>query len=276
MIGAEEGRKDRGSAGKSGELHIRVRDLDVAYDDRAVLSDVSFAVSASEIVVVMGRSGCGKTTLLKTLIGLIRPRVGTVDVLGKSLGSMDEDELEIFRERIGMLFQFGALLNSMTVGENVMLPLRRQRNVDGEMARKVAELKLAMVGLPEAFDLYPSQLSGGMKKRAGFARALILDPDIVFFDEPTSGLDPNTAAEMDSLITGLRKVLGTTMLVVTHDLASAFSIGDRIIMMHEGRIMAQGTAEQIRASRDPDVRMFVERKADPSAEFTAGAGSGIE
>jgi len=276
VIGAEEGRKDRGSAGKSGELHIRVRDLDVAYDDRAVLSDVSFAVSASEIVVVMGRSGCGKTTLLKTLIGLIRPRVGTVDVLGKSLGSMDEDELEIFRERIGMLFQFGALLNSMTVGENVMLPLRRQRNVDGEMARKVAELKLAMVGLPEAFDLYPSQLSGGMKKRAGFARALILDPDIVFFDEPTSGLDPNTAAEMDSLITGLRKVLGTTMLVVTHDLASAFSIGDRIIMMHEGRIMAQGTAEQIRASRDPDVRMFVERKADPSAEFTAGAGSGIE
>lgn len=276
MNGREGLRHDAIEGQRMGENHIEVGDLVVDYGGQAVLHRIGFSVKAGEIVVVMGRSGCGKTTLLKTLIGLLRPREGNVDVLGRSLIAMDEDELEVFRERIGMLFQFGALINSITVGENILLPLKRQRRIDLDMARTVAEMKLAMVGLPDVFDLFPAQLSGGMKKRAAFARALILDPDIVFFDEPTSGLDPNTAAEMDSLIKGLRKVLRTTMLVVTHDLASAFAIGDRIIMMYEGRIVAEGTADQMRANRDPVVRMFVERRADPSAEFLIGDLSGIE
>jgi phospholipid/cholesterol/gamma-HCH transport system ATP-binding protein len=252
------------------EEHVRVDALSVRYGERQVLENVALTVNAGEIVVVMGRSGCGKTTLLKALIGLIRPDAGSVAVLGRSLAEMDEDALDEFRERIGMLFQFGALINSFTVGENILLPLRRRCVLDEETARSVAQLKLAMVGLPEVFDLYPAQLSGGMKKRAGFARALILDPDILFFDEPTSGLDPNTAAEMDELILSLRQDLKTTMVVVTHDLASAFTIADRIVMMHDGRMVAEGTADVLRASDDPVVKSFVERRGNKGESAARG------
>jgi phospholipid/cholesterol/gamma-HCH transport system ATP-binding protein len=253
------------------ETVIRVRDLAVSYDGRKVLDQISFDVAAGEILVIMGRSGCGKTTLLKAMIGLIEPDAGTVDVLGQTITSLDEDALDEFRESIGMLFQFGALINSTTVGENILLPLRRRCRLDEKTARSVAQLKLAMVGLPDVFDLYPAQLSGGMKKRAGFARALMLDPAILFFDEPTSGLDPNTAADMDELILSLREILGTTMVVVTHDLASAFAVADRMIMMHEGRMVAEGTADALRQSAHPSVQAFVERR--PSTEDVPTAQS---
>ena len=245
-----------GSAG----TQIRVEGLTVGFGEKTVLDGITFDVRAGEIVVVMGRSGCGKTSLLKSLIGLIRPQKGSIDVLGHDLIAMDEDAIDEFRERIGMLFQFGALINSLTVGENILLPLHRRCPVDDSTSRAVAQLKLAMVGLPDVFDLYPSQLSGGMRKRAGFARALILDPEILFFDEPTSGLDPNTAADMDLLILNLRDVLKTTMVMVTHDLESAFSVGDRIIMLHEGWTVAEGTPDDLRRSDHPVVKSFVERR----------------
>ena len=246
--------------------HVRVTGLDVILGERKILDRVALTVVPGEILVIMGRSGCGKTTLLKTMVGLLPPDEGTVEVLGRDVASLDEDALDEFRERIGMLFQFGALISSFTVGENILLPLRRRSRVDETTARAVAQMKLSMVGLPHVFDLHPSQLSGGMKKRAGFARALILDPDIIFFDEPTSGLDPNTAADMDQLILSQKRMLGTTMVVVTHDLASAFTIADRIIVMHDGRLVAEGTAAELQASSVPEVRDFVERRRSREEE----------
>jgi len=246
---------------------IEVEGLTVAFGDKVVLDEITFDVRSGEVVVIMGRSGCGKTSLLKSLIGLIRPREGSINVLGHDLIALDEDAIDEFRERIGMLFQFGALISSLTVGENILLPLHRRCSIDDGTARAVARLKLAMVGLPDVFDLYPSQLSGGMRKRAGFARALILDPEILFFDEPTSGLDPNTAADMDLLILNLRDVLKTTMVMVTHDLESAFTVGDRIIMLHDGRTIAEGTPDDLRRSDHPVVKDFVERR---------GSGDGID
>ncbi len=244
----------------SAETQVHVDRLSVAFGEKVVLDEISFDVHSGEIVVFMGRSGCGKTSLLKSLIGLIRPERGKINVLGHDLIAMDEDAIDEFRERIGMLFQFGALINSLTVGENILLPLHRRCRIDDDTARSVAQLKLAMVGLPDVFDLYPSQLSGGMRKRAGFARALILDPEILFFDEPTSGLDPNTSADMDLLILNLREVLQTTMVIVTHDLESAFAVADRIIMLHEGRIVAAGSPDELRRNDDPAVQDFVERR----------------
>ncbi len=265
-------REPDGQGGADGDAHIRVGSLSVRYGDRDVLRDVSFSVRPGEILVVMGRSGCGKTTLLKSMIGLLRPDVGFVEVLGQDLSGMDEDALDEFRERIGMLFQFGALINSFTVGENILLPLRRRGFTDERTAGAVARLKLSMVGLADVFDLYPSQLSGGMKKRAGFARALILDPEIVFCDEPTSGLDPNTAADMDQLVLSLKKILGTTMVVVTHDLASAFTIADRIIMMHDGGIVAEGTPAELRGVADPVVRGFIDRENSDRGDGARAGG----
>ena len=271
-----EGRNDSGKEPPpafSKAPHIRVESLGVSYGENEVLKDVDLTVDPGETLVIMGRSGCGKTTLLKALIGLIRPDRGRVEILGQEVTAMDEDTLDEFRERIGMLFQFGALINSFSVGENVLLPLRRKFCLDEELAAAVAQVKLAMVGLPEVFVLYPSQLSGGMKKRAGLARALMLDPEIVFFDEPTAGLDPNTAADMDRLIQDLKKILGTTMVVVTHDLQSAFGVADRILMMHAGRFVAEGTAEDLRSNSDPVVKNFVERGVS-FRETAGGVGGG--
>jgi phospholipid/cholesterol/gamma-HCH transport system ATP-binding protein len=239
---------------------IRVRDLTFRFHDRLVLDRIHFSVYRGEALVIMGESGCGKTTLLKILIGLLKTRQGQVEILGRSINRMDEDALDDFRSNLGMLFQFGALVNSLTVGENVLLALQRRLKLDARLAERVARHKLAMVGLHEVFDRYPAELSGGMKKRAGLARAMILDPEILFFDEPTSGLDPITAAGLDRLIVELKSLLKTTMVVVTHDLQTAFAIGDRILMLHQGRIVASGTEEDLWASDDPAVMRFIERR----------------
>lgn len=239
---------------------IRVKNLTFRFDDIAVLEDVSFSVHRGEALVVMGESGCGKTTLLKILTGLLKPLRGSVEILGENLAHMDEDALDEFRLRIGMLFQFGALINSLTVGENVLLALQRRMNLPEKTAERVARLKLSMVGLEDVFHRYPSELSGGMKKRAGLARAMIMDPEILLFDEPTSGLDPNTAAELDALVLELKRLLRTTMLVVTHDLQTAFTVADRIIMLHQGRVAASGNEESLRKSRNPVVKRFIERR----------------
>ncbi|MFH1998754.1 MAG: ATP-binding cassette domain-containing protein [Planctomycetota bacterium] len=243
------------------EAVIQVRDLSFRFEDKLILDRISFDVFRREALVIMGESGCGKTTLLKILIGLLNAHSGSVTILGRDLGTMDEDALNDFRVRIGMLFQFGALINSLTVGENVLLALQKRTGIDERLAGFVARTKLAMVGLEEVFDLYPSELSGGMKKRAGLARAMILDPELFFFDEPTSGLDPMTAAGLDELIVELKQVLRTTMVVVTHDLTSAFHVGDRLIMLHDGKILAAGTQDDLRASKNPDVQRFLRRSA---------------
>ncbi|MBU0754529.1 MAG: ATP-binding cassette domain-containing protein [Planctomycetes bacterium] len=246
---------------------IRVEDLNFSFGNRPVLKDINFSVYDGETLVVMGESGCGKTTLLRILIGLLRAGKNRVHILGRNLSDMDEDALDEFRTRIGMLFQFGALINSLTIGENIMLALQRHRHLQGALAERVARLKLSLVGLDEVFDLLPSELSGGMKKRAGLARALMLDPKLLFFDEPTSGLDPNTAAGMDQLVLALKELLGPTMVVVTHDLQTAFTIGDRFIMLHEGRMIAQGDEAALRASEDRDVIRFLGRHG-PDQDLT--------
>lgn len=227
---------------------------------RDVLRGVSFQVNQGETYVLMGPSGCGKTTLLRCLVGLLRPTAGHVRLLGEDLVLMDEDELDRFRPKLGMLFQFGALLNSMTVGDNVALPLRERTDLDEATIHAIVKMKLAMVGLEGTHRNMPGELSGGMKKRAGLARAMALDPSVYFFDEPTSGLDPVTASEFDELVLTLKRYVGMTAVVVTHDLDSAFRIADRIGVLYNGRLLAEGTPDEIRAVEDPRIRNFVLRE----------------
>jgi len=245
---------------------IKVEGLCVSFDGNEVLRDLDFKVHKGEIFVLMGPSGCGKTTLLRCLVGLLRPTAGRVVVLGHDLARMDEDQLDAFRPRIGMLFQFGALLNSVAVGDNIALPLIERTDLDSETIQSIVKLKLSMVGLENTHRRMPSELSGGMKKRAGLARAMALDPELYFFDEPTSGLDPNTAADFDERILTLRRAVGMTAVVVTHDLGSAFRIADRIGVLVRGKLIAQGTPESIRASDDPRIRRFVNREQVDDAQ----------
>ena len=233
------------------------------YGTRRVLDDVQFHVRRGEIVSVMGPSGCGKTTLLKLLVGLEKPCAGSVRVLGESVAELDEDRADRFRRRIGMCFQFGALLNSLTVYENLALPLREAGGVQESLIATWVRAKLALVGIPGCESQLPSELSGGMRKRAGLARALMLDPELLFFDEPSSGLDPVTAAELDQTILALRERLDTGMVVVTHDLESALGISDWIVVMLAGRVAVQGTVATVRECADPQVAAFLQRRPSP-------------
>ncbi len=238
---------------------VVVKDLCVSYGERAILRGVDFKVKKGEIYVLMGPSGCGKTTVLRCLVGLLRPSSGTVTVLGRELSSLDEDQLDSFRPQVGMLFQFGALLNSMSVGDNVALPLRERTGLDPATVHAIVKLKLSMVGLEGTHRRMPAELSGGMRKRAGLARAMVLDPQVYFFDEPTSGLDPVTAAEFDQLVLTLKRALGMTAVVVTHDLDSAFRIADRMGVLINGRLVAEGTPEEIRSVKEGRIHSFVNR-----------------
>ncbi len=220
-----------------GDVVIRVRNLVKRFDGRAVLSGITLDVRRGQTIVIMGGSGCGKSTLLRLIIGSLKADEGSVELFGNNLVGMSEAQLNDVRKKFGILFQSGALFNSMTLRQNVALPLAEHTNLDATTIDIMVKIKLEMVGLRVDADKYPAQISGGMKKRAGLARALALDPQILFYDEPSAGLDPVTSAEIDQLIIRLSKQLGTTSVVVTHEMDSAFTIADRMAMLDHGRVL---------------------------------------
>ncbi len=242
---------------------VSLRNLRVSYGEREILHGISFDVVRGETLVILGGSGSGKSTLLRTLVGLEKPSAGEIWIKGRDLAKTSAAEMDEIRRKIGMSFQGGALFGSMTVGENVALPLREHTRLEDSTIEIILRLKLQQVGL-EGFEYYtPAQLSGGMKKRAAVARALAMDPEILFFDEPSAGLDPIIAAGIDELILELKRAFHMTIIVVTHELASAFLIADRMLLIDKGNIVALGTTEEMRSSTQPRVRQFLDRIAEP-------------
>jgi phospholipid/cholesterol/gamma-HCH transport system ATP-binding protein len=245
---------------------IEVVGLQSQYGSRLVLQDISFAIPRHRVSVIMGVSGCGKSTLLRHLVALKSTPHGRILVDGKSLAEFNEEELYRYRRQTGVLFQSGALFNSLSVAENIAVPLRAHTRLADETIRIIAQIKLHQVGLMDFADYMPSQLSGGMRKRAGLARALAMDPAILFVDELSSGLDPITSAGLDDLILELRETLRMTIIVVTHELESAFRIADQLIVLDRGRLVAAGKPEEIRSCQDERVAQFLSRRADPQEE----------
>jgi phospholipid/cholesterol/gamma-HCH transport system ATP-binding protein len=242
---------------------VSLRDLRVSYGDREILHGITFDVKRGETMVILGGSGSGKSTLLRTLVGLERPSAGEIWLRGKNIAAISPEEMDEIRKHIGMSFQGSALFGSMTVGDNVALPLREHTKLEDSTIEIMLRLKLEQVGLA-GFEYYmPSQLSGGMMKRAAVARALAMDPEILFFDEPSAGLDPIIAAGIDQLILELQKAYHMTIIVVTHELASAFLIADRMVLIDKGNVVAIGTKEEMRNSTQPRVRQFFDRVAEP-------------
>jgi phospholipid/cholesterol/gamma-HCH transport system ATP-binding protein len=242
---------------------LSLRNLRVSYGEREILHGITFDVVRGETLVILGGSGSGKSTLLRTLVGLEKPTAGEILIKGQDLAKTSAAEMDEIRRKIGMSFQGGALFGSMTVGENVALPLREHTKLEDSTIEIILRLKLQQVGL-EGFEYYtPAQLSGGMKKRAAVARALAMDPEILFFDEPSAGLDPIIAAGIDELILELKRAFHMTIIVVTHELASAFLIADRMLLIDKGNIVALGTTEEMRSSKQPRVRQFLDRVAEP-------------
>jgi len=223
---------------------IRVVNLFKRFGDRVVLGGVSLDVYPGETVVIMGGSGCGKSTLLRLMIGSMWPDDGHVELFAQNLSLLGDEQLDNLRKRFGILFQSGALFNSMTVGENVALPLKEHSHLDDRTIEIMVRIKLELVGLRYAVDRMPAEISGGMKKRAGLARAIALDPEVLFYDEPSAGLDPVTSAEIDQLILDLAGKLGVTSVVVTHEMDSAFRIADRMVMLDAGRLLKVGTRQE--------------------------------
>ncbi len=229
---------------------VEICDLVKQFGDQVVLDGVNLTVMPGETMVVMGGSGSGKSTILRHMIGSLYPNSGEVKLLGHTLSALNEDELNEVRKKFGILFQSGALFNSMTVAENAALPLREHTMLDHNIIDIQVKIKLELVGLREHADKIPSQISGGMKKRAGLARALALDPQVLFYDEPSAGLDPVTSAEIDRLIIDLSKKLGVTSIVVTHEMDSAFAVADRMAMLERGRMLMVADREAFEELRD--------------------------
>ncbi|MCB1749121.1 MAG: ATP-binding cassette domain-containing protein [Sinobacteraceae bacterium] len=247
-------------AARGHEPALAVRGLHAAYGTRRVLNDVSFDVRAGEIFVIMGASGSGKTTLLRHLLGLSTPLNGEIDLLGEALHPAPREQVFALRRRIGVAFQHGALINSMSVVENIELPLHQHTRLDRATIRIMSRMKLEMMNLAEAEHYMPAELSGGMLKRAGLARACIMDPKLLFFDEPSAGLDPVSADELDSLILRLRDALNMTIVVVTHALESVVRIADRVLVIGDGGVRALGTLEELRALDDAYVAGLLGRR----------------
>lgn len=241
---------------------IDVQELVTHYGDTLVLDHVSCNIKKGEIFVIIGGSGCGKTTLLRHMTGLLQPTSGHIYFMGEDIARMDEDQLARMQRNIGIAFQSSGLFNSMTVGDNVALPLREYGRMDDKLIDSVVRLKLSLVGLASAQDLMPDELSGGMRKRAGIARAIALDPPVVYFDEPSAGLDPIMASGLDDLILNLRKLLGSTFVIVTHELDSIRKVADRVMMLDRGKAIFTGTLEEAERTAVPRVRQFFERRAD--------------
>jgi phospholipid/cholesterol/gamma-HCH transport system ATP-binding protein len=240
---------------------LTVEGMVAGYGERTILDGVSLRVARGEIRVVLGGSGSGKSTLLKHCIGLLEPTQGTVHVLGQKLHDLEGAERVSLLRRIGVLFQNGALLGSITVGDNVALPLREHTDLPEAVIRELVALKLAGVELSHAVNLLPGELSGGMRKRAALARAMALDPELLFCDEPSAGLDPLTSAELDELILRTRDRFGMAIVVVTHELASIERIADRALMLSGGKALADGTLDEIKASDSAEIRAFFQRIA---------------
>jgi len=249
--------------------HVTVR-----YGDRTVLTDVSTAFAPSRIQVILGTSGCGKTTLLKTMVGLLKPSSGTVRLFGTEVRDIDSAETMDLLRRVGVLFQGGALLGSLTTAENVALPLEMHTGLPRALIDEIVRHRLAQVGLPHAEHLYPSELSGGMRKRAALARALALEPPLVFCDEPSAGLDPVTSAGLDELLLSLRATLGITLVVVTHELASIERIADNIVYLHRGAVLFQGALADAKRIDSGPVRDFFDRR-DRSAGLSGPRDTGF-
>lgn len=231
----------------SKEVIIDVHSLTVGYGDYVLLKDASYQINKGDIFIIMGGSGCGKSSMLRVLTGLVPPLAGNVVINGVDITTADESQIQAIRKKSGILYQSGALFSSMTLAENIALPLQQYSDYSPQSIRELAHLKLALVGLAGFDDFYPSEISGGMKKRAGLARALALDPDIVYFDEPSAGLDPISSRNLDDLIIELNRSLGTTIVVVTHELASIFAIGNNSIFLdaESKTILARGNPNDL-------------------------------
>lgn len=239
------------------EAAVRLEHVSKAFGDRPVLNDVSLDVPEGCGFAILGRSGTGKSVTLRHIVGLMRPDRGKVFVRGREVSALEGPELSDVRKQIGFLFQNAALFDSISVGENVAFPMRRHTRLSDAEIRERALARLDAVGLEDAYDTMPGELSGGMRKRAGLARALALDPPILLVDEPSAGLDPITTEEIDDLLLRLKEQSGTTLVIVTHNIPSARKLGDRLVMLHEGRIIAQGTVADFERSEHEMVRAFM-------------------
>jgi phospholipid/cholesterol/gamma-HCH transport system ATP-binding protein len=259
---------------------IEVRDLVRKFGPRTVLNGVSFSVDKGDTMIIMGGSGCGKSTLLRHIIGAMKPTSGSIKLFGEEITTMPQGQLEKLRLRFGMNFQFGALLQSLTVGETVALPLVENSEVDPEIVDLIVKMKLELVGLTGFENLKPAEISGGMRKRVGLARAVALDPELLFSDEPTSGLDPIMTAVIDQLTLDLTRKLDMTAVVVSHDMTSAFRIGTKMIMLGAGKragtIIAQGTPVEIRNHPDPEVQQFIKGEPDGPVPLKLSSGDYID
>ncbi|MDD5217684.1 MAG: ABC transporter ATP-binding protein [Candidatus Omnitrophica bacterium] len=246
---------------------VEIKGLVKRFDDRAVLDGIDLEIPAGKTTVIMGGSGCGKSTLLRHIIGLLKPTEGEIWIDGENVAGMKEKDMNRVRRKFGMLFQGSALFNSMTVGDNVALPLREHTDLPNEIIRIIVKVKLELVGLTGFESFMPYQISGGMKKRVALARAIALDPKMVFYDEPGAGLDPITASMIDQLIHDLSRKLKITSVVVTHEMKSAFRIADKVVILHKGKVLEVGTAHEIQNSKNPYVQQFIKGEPEGAIPF---------
>ncbi|MEG6585094.1 ABC transporter ATP-binding protein [Dendrosporobacter sp. 1207_IL3150] len=242
---------------------IKLSNINMNYKGKQILEDINLEIKTGEIMVIIGPSGSGKSTLLRLIVGLLKPTSGEIYIDGQEITQLSETELNQIRLRMGMVFQYSALFDSMTVGDNVAFGLRQHTKMTEDEIAKVVSRKLRMVGLFGKEDTMPNELSGGMKKRVSLARAIAVNPEIVLYDEPTAGLDPIMSGKIDRLITSTRRIMGVTSVVVTHHMSSAFNIADRIAMIYGGKIIELGTVEEFKQSKNPIVQQFIHGEKTP-------------